>query len=319
MESPNQHPPDYDYDEYPEYAGNMGLPASQLALIIGVNAVISLIISVMVVLAVNWQSAPTVAVQPTDTGQVAESQPAQVTAVEIAADTQPTSTPGNTIYRVQNGDALSSIASKFEVSVYDLMIANGLTNEDFIQVDQELIIPIGGLPTATPTFTPVPPTPTEAIAFDPPTPIPNGAEQPATTLGTTPPLTESVAPSEAPESAPPTVMPTPTDRPFTGIVITINDIAGVGDINLERISITNQGTGTSLKTWTLEGSPIGVFSFPDIFLFSGGTIRIHTRSGQSSPSDLFLNQTTSAWPPGSIITLKDDTGVEVAQFTVPGS
>src|SRR5262245_41648545 len=54
---------DYEYEEFePAYRDpqvtSVGLPASQMALIIGVNAVISLIISVVVVLIANRQVIP---------------------------------------------------------------------------------------------------------------------------------------------------------------------------------------------------------------------------------------------------------------------
>ena len=50
---------EYEYDDYQE-AGltSVGLPPSQLALIIGVNAVISLVISIAVVLLANRQVLP---------------------------------------------------------------------------------------------------------------------------------------------------------------------------------------------------------------------------------------------------------------------
>jgi hypothetical protein len=81
--------------------------------------------------------------------------------------------------------------------------------------------------------------------------------------------------------------------------------------------ILNNGIGTSLKNWKLEGSPFGDFIFPDIFLFSGGSIRIHTAAGENTAIDFYLNQSESAWPPGTTIILSNADNLEITRFTVP--
>lgn len=50
-------------------------------------------------------------------------------------------TPEGPVYIIQAGDTLGEIASKFRVSVQDILDANNLTNANSISVDQELIIP----------------------------------------------------------------------------------------------------------------------------------------------------------------------------------
>ena len=47
------------------------------------------------------------------------------------------------MYTVKEGDTLTSIARQFNITTEMLMSANNLSNEDFIFVGQELIIPIG--------------------------------------------------------------------------------------------------------------------------------------------------------------------------------
>ncbi|MDM8526820.1 LysM peptidoglycan-binding domain-containing protein [Anaerolineales bacterium HSG24] len=306
MEESNYEPAYEEYQDYPEQEG-LGLPPSQLALIIGVNAVISLLISVSVVLLINWRASPTAPVvspEPDVISSTAEP-------VEIGAEQNPQVTPDTIIYKVRAGDSLSFIATKFSVPLYDLMIANNLTNENFIQVDQQLIIPLGGLPTPTPTFTAMPATPTEVIAFEPPTPFPT------VTASSGSPVDEGQGQPMATATSPPQATPTSTPAEFTGIIVNITEVIEAGNIDQERLSIFNQGVGTSLKNWTLEGSPIGTFSFPDIFIFSGGTIRIHTKAGQSTPSDLYLGQSESAWPAGTSVILRDKDGLEVSRYAIP--
>jgi len=67
----------------------------------------------------------------------------------------PTPPPNGTIYTVQAGDTLSSIAARFGVTVNAIVQANGITNPNLIYVGQQLIIPNG----TTPPPTPIPPTP----------------------------------------------------------------------------------------------------------------------------------------------------------------
>ena len=309
---------DYEYEEYREVGlTSVGLPPGQLALIIGVNAVISLVISITVVLIANRPVLPgdvatpaavnTAAVQPDQSG-------GEVTQPEAGSPAAPLpeSTPvQSATYVVEAGDTLSLIAEKFSVPLTDLMIANGLTNKDFIQIGQELVIPLGGVSTATPTFTPVL-IPTETpLPFDPPTPLPTNAQiplEPAATVGPSPTPTPS-----------PTLIPTSTPPPFDEINIGVSEVIGAGDLLRETLVILNKGAGTSLRDWKLEGSPLGVFIFPDIFLFSGGSIRIHTAAGENTPTDLYLNQGEAAWPAGTTITLSDANNTAIASFTVPST
>ena len=308
MDDP-RYDPDFENEDFEVFKDdqvtNVGLPPGQLALIIGVNAVIALIISVVVVLIANRQVLPGDIATPVAeagagaTGEVqtgasppseAETSPADVTPVESVT------------YVVEAGDTLGQIAEKFSVSLFDLMTVNGLTNQDFIQVGQELVIPLGGIPSATATFTPVPFPSDTPLPFDPPTPLPEDVAvppEPAATVGPSP--TPTVTPTVTPTLVAPaaTPLPTSTPPPFDELNVAIDEVIGAGTLSQETLVILNKGAGTSLSDWKLEGSPLAVFTFPDIFLFSGGSIRIHTAAGQNTPSDLFLGQGEAAWPPGT--------------------
>jgi LysM repeat protein len=307
---------DSEYDDYDDLyrdrnMTNIGLPPGQLALLIGVNAVISLIISVAVVLIANRQAlpgdiatatmpvaaAPTVAV-PAGNPTSANVPPTEVTRLESVT------------YEVQAGDTLGLIAQKFSVPLFDLMLANGLSDEDFIQIGQKLIIPLGGLPDVTPTFTAVP-LPTETtLPFDPPTPLPGDATLPAEPAAIVGP-----SPTAMPAPSPNATAPVATGE----IKVVVNEVLGAGELTQETLMILNRGAGTSLMNWKLSGSPLGNFVFPDIFLFSGGSIRIHTSAGQNTPSDLYLGQGEAAWLPGTTIILSDAAGKQMSQLTVPAT
>jgi len=321
----SRYDPEYEFDDYEDYpdgsVSNVGLPPSQLALIIGVNAVISLVIAISVVLIAGRQLAPgTVDALVTETGEfaadavagqpdIAASPEAEDAAGEAAAQSTPIQ---SIIYTVEAGDTLSLIAQKFALPISDIMIANGLTNQDFIQVGQDLIIPVGGLATPTPTFTPAPLPTDTPLPFDPPTPLPTDAEippEPAATVGPSPTPTDTPRPTPSP-------IPTSTPAPFGEINVVISEVGSPGNLLQETLVILNNGAGTSLAEWKLEGSSLGIFVFPDIFLFSGGSIRIHTSAGENTASDLYLNQGEAAWPPGTTIILSNDKGVEISRLTV---
>ena len=88
----------------------------------------------------------------------------------VATDTpEPEEEDRPIIHVVKAGDTLGNLSTFYDVPLDDLMAANGLTNPNILSVGQELIIPIGGLATATPPPTAAPvdvlpsPIPTEAL------------------------------------------------------------------------------------------------------------------------------------------------------------
>ena len=86
-------------------------------------------------------------------------------AAGASADTAAGDAP--VVHVVQSGDTLNRISQQYDVSVEDIMAANGLTDPNIISVGQQLTIPVGGLPT------PTVPAPTEIAAL--PSPIPTAA------------------------------------------------------------------------------------------------------------------------------------------------
>jgi LysM repeat protein len=322
----SKYDPDFEYEDYDDYPDtgvtNVGLPPSQLALIIGVNAVVSLVIAISVVLIAGRQvpaGTMDALVTETDVAALAGGQAEAALSPEAEGgqdDAAAQSTPiQSVVYAVEAGDTLTVIAKKFAVSMSDIMQANGLTNQDFIQVGQELIIPVGGLSTVTPTFTPQPQPTDTPLPFDPPTPLPEGAQVPQEPAAT-------VGPSPTPTNTPPptiTPLPTSTPAPFGELNVVVSEVSAPGDLMRETLVILNKGAGTSLADWKLEGSSLGIFVFPDIFLFSGGSIRIHTSAGENTASDLYLNQGEAAWTPGTNIILSDNKGVEISRLTVPSA
>jgi LysM repeat protein len=97
--------------------------------------------------------------------------PIAITAEALAQATDtPVPEEGPPIHVVQAGDTLGNLAQFYDVPIEDIMSANDLTNADFLFVGQQLIIPVGGLPTVTPepTGTGTPNTPPTPVATEPP-------------------------------------------------------------------------------------------------------------------------------------------------------
>lgn len=137
----------------------------QLALVIILNALISLTIAVTVVWVVEQRrpdpetlaalatpiTAPVVAPTFTPTSVDVAPSPAPDQATPVA-----TAAPGEEeVYVVQAGDSLLAIAGRYGVSIEAIMDANNLTNPDFVFSGQRLVIPRAGTaPTAAPQASP---------------------------------------------------------------------------------------------------------------------------------------------------------------------
>ena len=81
--------------------------------------------------------------------------------VEEPADQTPPLEDG--VYVVRDGDTLGQIAFIYNITVEDLMAANGLTNPDVLEVGQQLVIPDPGF-----ADTAVPPTTDDTTTAPPP-------------------------------------------------------------------------------------------------------------------------------------------------------
>jgi len=264
------------------------LMQKQTLLIIGVNAVLSIIISLIVGLLLIRPER--VAVAPT---------PAKAAlAATGAAAITPTGAP--VVHVVVSGDTISGLALKYDVPEGDIVAANQLQNPNYLTLGTELIIPVGGVAQITPTWTPQP-TPTETpIPFEPPS-----ANQTATALA----------------ELGVTATGLPTQPPATGeILIQITEIIEPGNADREAVVITNKGKQVvDLQGWTLSDTRGNSYEFPSFRLYAGGNVMVNTRLGQNgSPSvnQLYWGKLTPIWRLGETATLKDTTEKVVANFAI---
>lgn len=188
-------------------------------------------------------------------------------------------TPTPTVYIVESGDTLGNIALKFDVSVEAIMSANGLADPNALSVGQSLVIPVEGLPQNQATATPQL-IPTQAGVVTPP---PTGT---------------AIVAAGAPQ-------------------ISIRSISDAGDLSSERITIVNLGAAVDLTGWTLADDQGNVYTFPNLSLFQGGAVTIHTALGRDTVTDLYWSKAGAVWQSGETATLKDTGGKVQASYAVP--
>ena len=254
-----------------------------------INVVVS---AVVVLLILAWwdNRRGEIAATATPLPDVGETSLAGATSDPLAGPTSETpagATPetaeedGPTIHIVQAGETLGRISQLYDVPVEDIAEANDIFNVNTISVGQELVIPIGGLPTATPLPTASP------TADEPPTPRP------------TEPLPEGTAVVEITE------------------VVGVGDLAseavritngGARPISLRGWQLVDeQGNVYTFVDVTLYGS--GAAGSPAIV--------VHTEAGQNTPSDLYWGQETAVWETGETVTLQDTEGTVQATYVIP--
>ena len=199
---------------------------------------------------------------------------AEATAEDEAGD-------GPTVHIVQAGETLGRISQRYDVPVEEIAEANDIFNVNSIAVGQELVIPIGGLASATPLPTASP------TADEPPTPRP------------TEPLPEGTANVEITE-----VVGT-GDLASEAVLITN---AGTRPLSLVGWELMDEeGNVYTFVDVTLYGS--GEAGSPAIV--------VHTEAGQNTPSDLYWGQETAVWEAGETVTLRDSEGTVQATYVIP--
>lgn len=248
------------------------------AIFITVNIIVSAV--VMLTILFIWGRShtsppppPTLTLTRPATGEMVSTPTAPPTA-------SPTPSAGPLLYTVQEGDTLGAIARTHDVSIEDLMAANGLTDPNVLHVGQTLIIPVDPPPTPT----------TDPAAEIPPEPSPTAATIPT---------------------------PLPTLTPSGPPVVEIGQVLGSGNLAAEVVIVHNRGGAVSLEGWTLSDAEGNTFTFPTITLFAETQVRVHSPVGSSTPSDLYWGRATPAWNGGELITLRDAARSVVDTYIVP--
>lgn len=183
---------------------------------------------------------------------------------------------GPEIYSVQRGDTLGSISNKFGVPVIDIMDANGIDDPDFLQVNQELIIPEYGDESLS-----LEATPTEEVPLHP-SPIPAQVQL------------EGEALLEI------------------GAVAAPGDLAAEAVTLVNNGSLPVSLVGWKIAD---EDSHAYVFGQVTLF-GEGAAIVVHSNSGEDGPTDLYWGAQEPIWRAGETLTLLDSEGTARASLIV---
>lgn len=198
---------------------------------------------------------------------------------QVVATETAVATEAPPFHIIQAGETLGSISALYDVPMEDIMEANGITNANVINVGQQLVIPINGLEEPTPI-----PQPTEVDPDVIPTPI------------------NTLPPPEGGEA-----------------VVTIDQVAGVGELAAEAIRITNEGeSSVALQGWKIADQDGLTYTFTQLTLFGGGAgVILHTDGGTNSATDVYWGAETAVWESGELVTLLDANGDIVDTYTIP--
>ncbi len=112
--------------------------------------------------------------------------------------------------------------------------------------------------------------------------------------------------------------PTPAATSAGGLLVTIRQIDGLGDVANEAVVLTNLGGKVNLSGWTLSDGEGHKYTFPDLTLLPNAEVHVHTTLGLDSAVDLFWGQTSAMWGgSGTIAYLRDPGGKLMATYRVP--
>jgi len=182
------------------------------------------------------------------------------------------------IYRVRAGDTMGSIAMQYEMTIEEIMAANGLNDPNALAIDQLLTIPARQTALMT-----------------------------ERTMATRVPVTTVITPQS------PAAVATSTLPP----VITIRAINGAGNLSAEQVVLVNVGGVVDLVGWELVHPDGDAYHFPALRLHQTGQLTVHTGSGQDTVTDLFWERDLPVWQSGHAVRLLDADGNIHATFELP--
>jgi hypothetical protein len=110
-----------------------------------------------------------------------------------------------------------------------------------------------------------------------------------------------------------------TVSPGVGDVnVNIAGVIGVGMIADEQIVIQNDGSQELVLTgWYLKDDKGMTYTFPQLTLYPGVKVQVHTASGSDTPTDLYWGSETSLWTSGELAALYDAQNIARAFYRVP--
>ncbi len=102
------------------------------------------------------------------------------------------------------------------------------------------------------------------------------------------------------------------------ISLQILSVVGAGAAESEMVLIQNNGSEPVILTgWILQDNQDNIFTFPQLSLYPGGSIQVHTSAGANSAVDLYWGRLAPVWEAGETAALFDPQGTLRAMYQIP--
>ena len=112
--------------------------------------------------------------------------------------------------------------------------------------------------------------------------------------------------------------PAATLDPAADIEVDIVSVIGAGTLDTEVVLVRYSGDAElNLTGWDLEDEDKNIFLFPQLTLYSGGAVQVHTGVGQDTVVDLYWNLRDTVWESGEAASLVDPQDNTRATYKVP--
>jgi len=103
-----------------------------------------------------------------------------------------------------------------------------------------------------------------------------------------------------------------------GVNADILSVAGAGTLASESVTIQNTGDAPlPLSGWMLKDSQGSTYTFPQLTLYPGGTVQVHTGSGTDTAADLYWQRTSPIWETGDLVGFYDSQNIARAFYRIP--
>jgi Lamin Tail Domain len=103
-----------------------------------------------------------------------------------------------------------------------------------------------------------------------------------------------------------------------GLQVDILSIGDPGTAASEVVTLQNSGEeAITLTGWMLKNERGSTFTFPQVTLYPGATLRVHTLSGTNTASDLYWGLTGPAWKSGELAGLYDPQNIVRSFYRIP--
>lgn len=91
-----------------------------------------------------------------------------------------------------------------------------------------------------------------------------------------------------------------------------------GNLAQEQVQVINDSdTALNLQGWTLSLEGGAIYTFGNLPIFPGGSVRLHSGNGEANSINLYWGLSEPVWSSGSVARLRNPEGTLVASVTVP--